>query len=339
MLQLAKIQERKNSLQRRINAWTAIQHLYMPTVSVLRARDDRDASDATAERLPQDLPLYLPSSLPGLASCSLKLQQHEFRLREAQAYEALENTRQHLRMRTHLYKHKDKNVTGQHANTRARNLINQTQGKVNASAATYTRARNALAKLSGPLGEVGWRGKLLALKPEDIRPLKDGEDGDTEGTRKLSWIWKVVGITEDSDDEGVQEGTSWLIIIILEIANTSHLALRVEWCRSHARAMRWSEEVLLLREEMRRVLAFLEWHADWWEDRRALHEELDSVLDEGMKAYAGKQAHIRRTMRKYFNNLWRSSDQFIALGIGADNDILDLREAASYNLLDLPALD
>lgn len=93
MLQLAKIQERKNSLQRRINAWTAmqrridastaIQHLYLPTVSVLRARDDRDASDATAERLPQDLPLYLPSSLPGLASCSLKLRQHEFRLREA----------------------------------------------------------------------------------------------------------------------------------------------------------------------------------------------------------------------------------------------------------------
>ena len=208
LLQLAKIQERKNSLQRRIKAWTAIQHLYMPTVSVLRAREDRDACDTTAERPPQDLPLHLPSSLLGSASCSLKLQQYEFRLREAQAYEALENVRQHLRMRSHLYKHKDKNVTGQHANTRSRNLINRTQGKVNASAATYTRARNALAKLSGPLGEVGWRGRLLALKAEDIRPLKDGEDGDSEGTRKLSWIWKVVGITEDSNDEDVQEGVS-----------------------------------------------------------------------------------------------------------------------------------
>jgi len=31
-------------------------------------------------------------------------------------------------------------------------------------------------------------------------------------------------------------------------------ALRIEWCRSRARAMRWSEEVLWLREEMRRVL-------------------------------------------------------------------------------------
>lgn len=121
--------------------------------------------------------------------------------------------------------------------------------------------------------------------------------------------------------------------IILEIANTGCLALRVEWCRSRARAMRWSEEVVLLREEMRRVLAFMEWHADWWEGRQALHEDLDAVLDEGMRAYAGKQAHIRRSMRNHFNHLWRCSDQFIALGIGADNEILDLREAASHNLL------
>jgi hypothetical protein len=206
MLQLAKMQERRNSLKRKIKAWTTVQHLYMPAVSVLRGRDDRDASDEAAERPPQDFALYLPSSLQSRVSCSLKLQMYEFRLREAQAYEALEKVRQHLRLRTHLYKHKDKHVTGQRANTRSQNIINRTQGKVNACAATYTRARNALAKLSAPLGEFGWRSRLLALGPDDIRPLKEGEEGDSEGTRKLSWIWKVVGITEDSNDEGVQEG-------------------------------------------------------------------------------------------------------------------------------------
>jgi hypothetical protein len=206
MLQLAKMQERKNALQRKIQAWITVQHLYMPATSVLRARDDRDASDKTTERPPSDFPLYLPSSLPGRVSCDTKLREYEFRLREAQAYESLENLRQHLRLRTHWYKHKDKNVTGQHANTRTQNLINRVQGKVNASAATYTRARNALSKLSPFLGEVSWRGKLLALAPEDIRPLKEGGEGESEGKRKLSWIWKVVGTTEDSNDEGVQEG-------------------------------------------------------------------------------------------------------------------------------------
>ena len=208
MLQLAKMQERKNALERKIQAWIAVQHLYMPATSSLRARDDRDASDKTTERPPYDFPLYLPSSLPGRVSCDMKLREYEFRLREAQAYEALEDVRQHLRLRSHWYKHKDRNVTGQRANTRAQNLINRVQGKINANASTYTRARNALSKLSAFLSEVSWRGKLLALAPEDIRPLTELEagEGESEGKRKLSWIWKVVGITEDSNDEGIQEG-------------------------------------------------------------------------------------------------------------------------------------
>jgi hypothetical protein len=59
-------------------------------------------------------------------------------LREAQAYEALEDVRQHLHLRTHMYKYKNKHVVGQRANTRSQNLINSIQDKVNASAATYT---------------------------------------------------------------------------------------------------------------------------------------------------------------------------------------------------------
>jgi hypothetical protein len=200
------MQERKNGLQRKINMWMAVQHLYIPAVSVMRARADRDASDMTAECPPQDFLLHLPSSLPSRTPCDVKLLQYEFRLREGQAYEALEDVRQHLRLRTHMYKYKDRHVVGQRANTRLQNLINSVQDKVNASAATYTRARNALMKLSDPLGEYQWRTKLLALAPEDVRPLKEGEAGESEGRRKLSWIWKVVGIAGHSEDEGVQEG-------------------------------------------------------------------------------------------------------------------------------------
>ena len=61
-------------------------------------------------------------------------------------------------------------------------------------------------KLSSPLGEYQWQVKLLALAPEDIRPLKEGEAGESEGNRQLSWIWKVMGVAGPSEDEGVQEG-------------------------------------------------------------------------------------------------------------------------------------
>ena len=103
--------------------------------------------------------------------------------------------------------------------------------------------------------------------------------------------------------------------------------------------MGWSEEVLWLREEMRRVLEFLGWHAHWWEDRctvETVDVALNPELAEGIHAYAAKQAAIRRSISSSFNHLWRGSREFVALGIEADNDILDFQDAATYELLNPP---
>jgi len=102
--------------------------------------------------------------------------------------------------------------------------------------------------------------------------------------------------------------------------------------------MRWSEEVLWLREELWRVLVFLEWHAHWWEDWRTVETvyiSLKTELAEGINAYAAKQVDIRRSIHSSFHRLWRGSGESVALGIGADNDILDLQDPATYELLHL----
>lgn len=83
-------------------------------------------------------------------------------------------------------------------------------------------------------------------------------------------------------------------------------ALRIQWCRGRARAMRWSEEVLLLREEMRRVLAFFRWHADWWGNLAEHGDGLSPEDREGVAAYARKQANVRRLMGRSFDHLWRT---------------------------------
>jgi hypothetical protein len=100
--------------------------------------------------------------------------------------------------------------------------------------------------------------------------------------------------------------------------------------------MRWSEDVLMLREEMRRTLAFFDWHAGWWDKRRSLFGGLSDSEEEGMVAYASKQAHIRRSLRSTFEHMWRSSRELIELGIGADSDILDLTGAVDIDLLQAP---
>ncbi|KAF9489123.1 hypothetical protein BDN71DRAFT_1484915 [Pleurotus eryngii] len=80
-----------------------------------------------------------------------------------------------------------------------------------------------------------------------------------------------------------------------------HSSLRLEWCKSRACALRWMEEVVLLKEEMRRVLAFLCWQADWWESKV---ENGNSVVAEGLNVYARRQADIWLRLAGKFAKQW-----------------------------------
>ena len=51
-----------------------------------------------------------------------------------------------------------------------------------------------------------WWLRLLTLAPDNICPLVEDEEGQSEGPKKLLWIWKIVGVGDKSDDAGVQEG-------------------------------------------------------------------------------------------------------------------------------------
>lgn len=80
--------------------------------------------------------------------------------------------------------------------------------------------------------------------------------------------------------------------------------------------MRWSEEVRLLQEEMRRVLAYHEWHADWWELLAFAKTGLSPDKEEGSVAYAYRQASIRLALREECQRLWANVDAFVAGSVG-----------------------
>jgi hypothetical protein len=71
-----------------------------------------------------------------------------------------------------------------------------------------------------------------------------------------------------------------------------------------ARAMRWSEEGLLLQEEMRRVLSFVVWQAGWWLDRQAPHDGLSPPEAEGIAAYSIRQAALCQALHDNFASRW-----------------------------------
>lgn len=89
---------------------------------------------------------------------------------------------------------------------------------------------------------------------------------------------------------------------------SSSTALRIEWAKGRARSLRWGEEVRLLKEEMRRVSCTLEWRARWWEDRAAGWSELTldakEGVQEGVRAYALRQAQVQRSINHSFTRLW-----------------------------------
>lgn len=84
-----------------------------------------------------------------------------------------------------------------------------------------------------------------------LHPAERGvPQGTGEARKQLSWIWttsKALNIDDNTDD--------------------NDNVLRLEWCRSRARAMRAKEEVLKVREEMMQTLRYLEWCAKGWEGK------------------------------------------------------------------------
>ena len=258
--QLAKLQERTNVLKRRIDNWQSIQLLFVP--SIIRLRDE-DAQPGVPAKV-EEIKLFLPSDICDRVSCPIKLCEHEWKLREAQAHEALRDLRHFLRLRTHLYKFKDTNVRGQVANTRARTTISRTDRKVSTAAAKYRIARAALLKLAPLLGKGGWEDTFRLLKDEDIRAMKDICEKESEGRRTLSWIWKMPGIVVDADASERENLHDGMCSLFPSYCSTyRHTALRIEWCKARVHKLHWEEEKELLQEEQRRILAFFDWQAEW----------------------------------------------------------------------------
>jgi hypothetical protein len=137
---------RTNVIQRHINFWTCYQQLYMSIVSMLHS--SMNPSPGAPQTLkPQDFPLYLPSALNHL-NCNHCLMKHKWKLQQAQAHDALSELHSHLRLHSHIYKFKDKNLWGQAASTHAQNLIAHVEAKKDVAVAKYRCAHQVIESLS-----------------------------------------------------------------------------------------------------------------------------------------------------------------------------------------------
>ncbi|KAG1734228.1 uncharacterized protein EDB91DRAFT_1238442 [Suillus paluster] len=204
-----------NSLQRRIEAWTEIQVLYMPSPNSAK---------------PEDFQLLFPSDICDFTMCDPKLLQMEWSLHFAQANDALDECRSHICLCHQLLC----------ANTRVQRTVQAVEKRLVLSHDKYSRARSALVCLSRHLDRVGW----------DHKPIGD-LGGQTQGTAIMSWIWLTHGISSH-DSEGLQDSlrvewcktrarhTRWLEEIQLLLVEMHRVLAFFTW-----EAKCWDERAIL----------------------------------------------------------------------------------------------
>ncbi len=159
MARSVSVDEKEVSLRRKITIWFSIQRIYVPCIDTLRpAPAARGADSAAADEaaLPEsilaaDVALHLPKSLPSNLRSQLrsKLLAKSRRIRLAQAEDALNSMKKHLRKGSTLFKHKKDHTagTGVAANTRMQSAIARQESKMRLDAEQYCVARDALMVL------------------------------------------------------------------------------------------------------------------------------------------------------------------------------------------------
>lgn len=214
-LQKLDLSKRAAPILREIHRFLELQATYMPG---LTSQAEGKSTAAPTQDNVDVFPILLPSDLEAATRASLcvdGLIAVEDDLQNADAYEALDELRHTLRIRTAYNRAKVKNVTGQVPNTRAREKQASADQAVHSAKHRYRAARSALERLRGS-GE--WEKTLRPLLDKDVvglgeRALSREELAENErvremggmaaddsvplsgvvsvgeGRRTLSWIW------------------------------------------------------------------------------------------------------------------------------------------------------
>ncbi|KAF9030039.1 hypothetical protein BDZ89DRAFT_950058 [Hymenopellis radicata] len=293
------IHRKRTDLTRRIRLFRAIQMVYIPGAKAQLQAETVSRSIALDV---EDQKLWLPSDFPAGevrdAGCTKDIVNQEILLRIALCHDALEAIRDSERTLRALFVYRTHDTVGQGARTRAQTTIATQRARSSFAVDKYRRCRRALEKLA-PQGS--WAIELRPLLDADVANMNGSHFSIDvlmpvgQGGAEMSWLWTNESYSGRKDD--IVEGA------------------RVEWLKSRARVGRWTEEVNLLEEEMRRVGETLEDRSQWWEAHQdAENSELPDAIKEGIKAYSLQQAAVQRKLLTSFRETWEAG--------GVDCDVM-----------------
>ena len=311
----SEVIELRNTLSKDLLELREAQRIHTPGLVPLLEGD---------ENLDEPIKLWLPSEMTlenRAAWCLPDIPPLEFRFRYAQANDSIIKI---CRLRRLLQSHIDQKAKhlshAQRNVTRTDGIFNGVQGRIHRAVKRYRHARHAMMALDpSQQFSPGWIHRFRELADADVRGPGRETDDKSEGRFQPSWIWMVPrqpsGVTDsglppsESSIASSDDGTSDPVSTPeedLEVANS----MRVHWAKCQARAERYEEEVALTVEEMGRTLRYFEWKRSHWlslqRPRKLSPTPPPIEVQQGLDAYAYRQAHIYETLIVSFVNLWRN---------------------------------
>ncbi|KDQ51965.1 hypothetical protein JAAARDRAFT_139425 [Jaapia argillacea MUCL 33604] len=180
-----------------------------------------------------------------------------------------------------------RNAKSQKRSTWAWSSVQKAEAKVSRQVRIYQDARGALISLETSLESMQ---KYLLIQDKDLKMSGDIVEESRLGQRSetLPWLWRQ-DLVQKEDNEVMNE---YMVLSVY----------RVNWIRAKARWTRWKEEVELVKNEMKWVLAWFKYQEDEWRVR-GNHPEY------GFKVYAEKQmamwGEFQRNARERFSEAVR----------------------------------
>ncbi|EIN09881.1 hypothetical protein PUNSTDRAFT_36825, partial [Punctularia strigosozonata HHB-11173 SS5] len=289
---MSTLQERHTALHRSIQSWYEVQNSYMPVAITRRSPPLAENDEESGATRAENMLLLMPSDIDTLelrnTGCVGDVVDKERQYATARMKDGLVNVRHFLCVRTAARRKMKHSLGGMEARawTRSRTLLESVSKKLQQAVNVY-RTSHAAVKTLDPTGD--WTKYYRHLSDDDVRgPFRDDQSDEAERRRTPSWIWTVPGTerrSAEADDRDADEH------------------MRSEWARQRARSRRCTEEVVLLVEEMRRVLTYLRAKASWWEERRDLRMTEHCVM-RGLDAYACRQSRILTKLGTVFASQW-----------------------------------
>ncbi|KAJ7107309.1 hypothetical protein C8R43DRAFT_905798 [Mycena crocata] len=304
------VEELRVNFLGKLQTFRDLQGRHMPAAARRLEREEEERDCDAIPDLPENVKLWMPSELTEcqrLKGCTKGLGAKEAALRESQCTNALDVLRDRLHAKCHLLIEQNSHVVGQKGTTRSHTLIEQIGERIHGVAVKYRRGQSALKVLKGEqyceskrLLDLGADVRLDEEQEEDAKArLRLNKIGTKKGRhwnepnlssskKKFSWIWTASG-GPGADKDGMHDCE--LAAVYLE-----------------PRKNQWVEEVLLLREEMRRVMRYLRWRAAWWERRRdSRGTDMSRQVRSGLAAYVMRQAALHRAIARRFKTGWDTS--------------------------------